>query len=199
MQRQHTDTTKSYNCETCGNKFSSMHKFRRHLIRHVKPQPDIKCDECDRMFYMESEMKNHKNKIHDKKLFQCQYCGKIFQVKLNMEEHIRTVHLKEDLKLLCEFCDKTYPNKRSHIKHQKVMHKNYPCPDCNETIRGYNNFVQHKILIHTKLLFRCMLPGCEKGFTHNAKLARHLRKFHKDLSPEERERCENIRKTMKPT
>jgi hypothetical protein len=44
-----------------------------------------------------------------------------------------------------------------------------------------------------------MIPGCERKYTNSTRVAHHINTNHTDLSKEEKEKYEKIRKNMKPT
>ena len=46
--------------------------------------------------------------------------------------------------LNCHLCNKSFTQRRSLIRHVKNYHDGFfDCPNCNQTFKGYNNFLLH--------------------------------------------------------
>ena len=60
----------SYTCELCGENFTGYgrrHYYKKHMKLHSITEKNFKCKDCDRKFFLESEMKQHWRLLHGEK------------------------------------------------------------------------------------------------------------------------------------
>lgn len=93
---------KRYFCdfENCGKTFNSRLHYTDHQASH-NGAPSIACDECDKLFYSEFKLKNHKS-LHTR-LFHCNLCEKRFPKEYKLTAHL-LVHSGQR-NFSCQYCD----------------------------------------------------------------------------------------------
>ena len=85
-------------------------------------------------------------------MFQCDKCNppKSFTTKSNLNQHERNIHLPKPF--VCELCEKTFARKDSSNNHKRKH------VDVNK--------------------LQCPQQDCQKNFTTNANLKRHIKTCH---------------------
>jgi DNA-directed RNA polymerase subunit RPC12/RpoP len=195
-KRAHLATKRILTCNICKAEYATSIGLRNHLAKHTKSAPDVKCDECDKMFLTKRAMRTHSESMHHRELH-CEYCGKIFHKRHHMNEHIKCEHLNVDLKLECRICQKTYQTEMKLANHMYLSHSDVQCPECGETFSNAAKLKRHQLTRHQNLRFRCVVPGCGKEYMTKGKVHDHFKKH--DLTPEEREYYDGLRKKLKAT
>ncbi|XP_049284152.1 zinc finger protein 425-like [Anopheles funestus] len=159
---------------------------KRHIAR-VHPDDGIlprnrsfPCDECDRVFSNDVQLKNHQ--LSHKKQG-CPVCGKIVRsdyLKRHMDlNHPKEVNSSDGSTYSCDQCDTVLSNKYLLFFHKRT-HQTEECPVCKETLRtGYMKIhIDMKHPDHSTLpenpAFKC--DQCEKSFGYKAALTLHKRK-----------------------
>uniref|UniRef100_A0A182M302 C2H2-type domain-containing protein n=1 Tax=Anopheles culicifacies TaxID=139723 RepID=A0A182M302_9DIPT len=159
---------------------------KRHIAR-VHPDDGIlpknrsfPCDECDRVFSNDVQLKNHQ--LSHKKQG-CPVCGKIVRsdyLKRHMDlNHPKEVNSSDGSTYQCDQCDTVLSNKYLLFFHKRT-HQTEECPVCKETLRaGYMKIhIDMKHPDHSTLpenpAFKC--DQCEKTFGYKAALTLHKRK-----------------------
>lgn len=196
-KRIHAESKRIVMCNICHAEYTTSLGLRNHLARHTKSAPDIKCNECDKMFYTLQEMRTHSDSMHVYRGLTCEYCGKVFQRKHHMREHIKCFHLNVNLKLPCRICQKQFATEGKLANHMHNSHKDMPCNECGEIFSNGSKLKRHQQTKHLNLRFRCVVPGCGKEYMTKGKVYDHFKKH--DLTPEERELYEGLRKKLQAT
>ena len=123
----------TFQCESCGQKFSSKPKFLTHIQTHINNKPH-KCDTCGKQFVLKSSFDAHicvKNAdagpvrcdicgdVHlTREQFHCSYCKKAFAHETSLAKHLDT-HVKYEY-TKCQFCVKTFATKAHLDVHVKT-------------------------------------------------------------------------------
>ncbi|XP_057306493.1 uncharacterized protein LOC130644779 [Hydractinia symbiolongicarpus] len=83
---------KTFNCSTCGEKFSSSKRLLRHqLFRHSNHNNNAyKCSICARTFLRPSYLATHKRSHPTLFPHKCLHCGKSFNKKFDLRKHETT-------------------------------------------------------------------------------------------------------------
>ena len=81
----------------------------------------------------------------------------------------------------CDFCDFSYPVKKSLLNHKRLKHgnpKQFPCQHCVYTTTKRENLKQHVKSQHEKVKEIC--KTCNKTFSEKSNLNKHIKNFHPD-------------------
>ena len=128
-------------CYLCDRQFIGKNEFESHVSDvHAKIIKEDKCELCDKSFSDNHSLASHISKSHRKTPNnQCYICEK--ELKCSLEHHIYAMHAKIDLKVECDYCDKTFICKsgvRTHISaaHNKKTdkEKGFKCKLCGNVI-----------------------------------------------------------------
>lgn len=172
--------------------------LRAHITRHTKPEPDIKCPDCEKFFYTTQELRKHHDQSHVVTRHPCEYCGKVYLKSLFLRNHVKHKHLNVDLKIPCTICNRTYPSELNYSRHVQSMHNEVQCPECGENFSNPGKLKRHQRTKHQNLRYRCIVPGCLKEYFMKAKINDHFAK-HSEINPFEREHYLNILKKLQPS
>ena len=114
-------TTDSSPCPSCG-KIIVDTKMKEHMKCHEKPT--FACEECGKVFYSSSTLKNHRLQKHIKIELICpiESCGKIFHRRDVLKNHIAGVHGDKPI-LQCDQCEKTFAYKGDLTTHVRGVHQ----------------------------------------------------------------------------
>ena len=85
-------------------------------------------------------------------------------------------------KLYCDICDKKYKHKVDLINHKKGhLEENvkYPCKICNSTFAVKQSLQYHERSVHLRNLERVQCEICQKEFTHDYYVKKHISRVHK--------------------
>lgn len=90
----HTNVRK-FECDSCKKKFKTKSALRHHLRKYVCKE--YECDECGGCFYSMTQLKRHRNLIHNGNsvLLNCNECGRQFIRKCDIVHHLK-VHFRKD-------------------------------------------------------------------------------------------------------
>ena len=153
------DKPKLFSCDQCEYKSNYKANLKKH-IRHIheqKKERDIKCLECDKMFYTEENMRRHLKLHSDEKPFKCEEkdCEKAFKTPNGLKFHMLS-HTSEK-PFNCTLCSKEFKTERCLISHNREVHDGAA--------------KSHK----------CYYDGCEFAFYKKSGLDRHLA-YHAGIS-----------------
>ena len=140
LNQHFLDTHGAFVCSICDKKCKTISTMHMHKYEHGDRSNFKKCDDCEKSFLFESQLKTHR-KIHLTALeHQCTKCSKWFKNKGEVDKH-QAVHSRKVWK--CQKC--TYEcndpqNLRAHqFKHGDNTH--YTCKKCS---KGFNYYMQYK-------------------------------------------------------
>ena len=171
---------KKFRCEVCHNCFFSNGMLSRHQKEvHTQYRP-YRCDQCNRDFKNERNLKQHM-RGHDKNTFtKCPLCDKMFSQKGNLGIHFSTVHHKiKDF--ACHICPVKFATKRNLEQHIRTHtgDKPFKCQYCPKQFTQGGSLARHEMTHSGQKPFMCHL--CPKGFVQKVHLNGHL-KTHCDVS-----------------
>ncbi|WAR26752.1 ZG57-like protein [Mya arenaria] len=139
------DQPKLFSCNQCDYKSNYKANLKKH-IRHIHEQRgerNIKCTECDKLFFSEDNMKRHLKLHSEERPYKCQQeeCDKAFKTVNGLKTH--EVSHQTDRPFPCEVegCEKSFKTKRNLISHLNETHqnapKNYKCEEDGCTMAFY--------------------------------------------------------------
>ncbi|GJD06391.1 Transcription factor IIIA [Galdieria sulphuraria] len=112
-------------------------------------------------------------------------CNKGFRSYAELSAHCQEAHDK--VVFSCNYCDKTFSKYSSWLRHLSTHEESvqvrqvFPChfPSCSKKFTSSYNCMVHERAVHEKqYLFECSF--CERRFTLESSLQRHVRKLHND-------------------
>ena len=130
--------------------FESQVAFRQHYKDH---RGEIKCPECDKILKTHRSFLSHYKNQHsdNSKRYRCSSCEGEYKTERDLERHVGTVHLK--LRLECDICGKTFPEKgklQSHVKH--IHNENLHCSFCDKDYQHLDTYKKHMKRFHSENL-----------------------------------------------
>ncbi|ODM86964.1 putative zinc finger protein [Orchesella cincta] len=121
-----------------------------------------------------SDCNNHFNQAHDS-LWPCEICKRVFKAKDKLAKH-EQIHseLKQFVCVICEHRYRTLPNLMSHISSLHTQEKPFPCTECPAEFALSSSLRSHIIRAHRKgeWVNKCFV--CDKKFSTQQVLYRHL-------------------------
>ena len=168
-------------CSYCRKGFTDQVKLKEHVKNcFMKKYP---CKECDLKFATESKLERHVNECHLQiKEFECKDCEKSFARKDKLAEHVEAVHQKKQ-KYLCSKCGKGFYHKFNMTRHVitcKNRGKNKEpreCPECDRVFTFQSELKRHVEVVHLKVK-RHKCEHCSKGFSQKCMLEDHVNAVH---------------------
>lgn len=112
---------------------------------HIAKCHGQECDQCEKRFKSDSELKKHKACIHgdgETKAFICGFCDKEFQLKKYLEDHL-DAH-PEAKPLNCYSCGRGFPRKESLQKGFQIFKGEpvEPCKNCGKNL-NLKDYLEH--------------------------------------------------------
>ena len=146
------DKPKLFSCDQCDYKSNYKANLKKH-IRHIHEQKktrEIKCLECEKMFYTDENMRRHLKLHSGEKPFKCEEkdCDKAFKTPNGLKFHM-IAHSGEK-PFTCSVCSKEFKTERCLTIHNREVHDGAPKS------------------------FKCSYDGCEFAFYKKSGLDRHL-------------------------
>ncbi|KAI5706481.1 hypothetical protein M8J75_008596 [Diaphorina citri] len=179
----HWGDRKNFTCRTCGKKFALKKQLREHDRVHSGYAP-AKCKICNQSFALFSNLNAHYNKHLKVRRFSCTNCSLNFTYLSNLIRHRRIKHSQHEGKYVCNYCGKSYIDKRDYTNHVSVHMERKSgytqrCHKCNATFRIKKFLTRH---MKTHLIqYRC--TRCNKTFKQNTSFIRHsLKHFNSSNS-----------------
>uniref|UniRef100_A0A131YLU2 KRAB domain-containing zinc finger protein n=1 Tax=Rhipicephalus appendiculatus TaxID=34631 RepID=A0A131YLU2_RHIAP len=197
-----------HQCKTCGRCFGRSCSLKRHQTVHTGERPHA-CPVCGQKFANRTTLNQHHRALHtNEKPYVCMVCGRKFATHSNRDKHKR-VHTDE-VRYACEICPSKFRKKESLKKHKqlhangvKMLH----CPKCSIAFKAMKYLLNHlkwhntedrqhlchlcparftqKLFLERHLFthrgekpYKCCV--CERLYTRNADLIKHMRHVHMD-------------------
>ena len=104
-------------CPFCGEFFKNRWHFNKHMERHEAGEKNLQCPDCDETFYIEYDLKVHRNKKHEKHLL-CSHCDFRASQKSGLDRHM-AIH-SDERPHVCSDCGKGFKDISSLRKHSKL-------------------------------------------------------------------------------
>nr|XP_049695728.1 zinc finger protein 43-like [Helicoverpa armigera] len=178
--------TLDFVCDYCSRTFTRKYNLQTH-IENCHINSSCQCEICGQNFGSPAGLLQHLGRGHNsysQPFPECDLCGRIFTRKQNIVSHMITVHLQGlGYAIKCRLCEKTFTTERNLKRHMNQLHNpdiEYPtCNDCHKVFRGKHSLIAHIQSVHSvteKDVIKCHL--CEKVYTNNRNLKRHVEMFH---------------------
>lgn len=174
-------TEKPFSCEICGNKYSSKSGLDVHFKTHFpsdkpRPEPDLMCDFCGKLFYRKYSLEKHRMSHTGDKPHECEQCGMKFKERYQLTIHNRR-HTGEK-PFDCEICGFKFPSKNRLGVHMRIHTgvRPFPCQMCDMAFTRKDHLIKHVRAIHTgERPFECDI--CLKTFNRRDYMIKH-KKVH---------------------
>ncbi|KAM7349713.1 transcription factor grauzone-like [Cochliomyia hominivorax] len=155
-------------CDICQSHVETWKGLREHfLLAHTKT-PYIKC--CDNFYRKPKTLMEHLEWHKNPDMFKCKICNENMSSGCNLTKHITTEH----------------PDKTDIIEF-------YECEHCSKRIRNYNLFQKHLRSHNNDKEVECHM--CNKSFTSEFDLDRHINNIHKKIPQHVCDICGRIYKS----
>jgi KRAB domain-containing zinc finger protein len=132
-----------------------------------------------------SSSNSEKPKQHKEMRFSCEVCGKIFHIKHHLNSHM--LHHNQARVHACDVPDCSYSTKVPNDlqRHKKIMHTSilYTCLLCGKNIKNYYFYKLHvaKHGTETPGVVKCLHLNCKKLFENGDELQKHTKTAHEDV------------------
>lgn len=170
-----------WSCELCNESFSRRQQYLVHMKGHEKYQ----CNECGENFSSKKKFAEHNSKVHQVKIADsqciCSVCGLSFARPILLQQHFR-IHTGEK-PLACKDCKKLFRTPKSYRKHLKTdahlrvsrgeaAPREVACDQCDKRFASREAALRHRGRTHGAApLFAC--EACGREFGSRSNLERH--------------------------
>ena len=198
---QHSENPYKLVCDICGRPFRFDGEVDKHKLTHLAPHKRMayRCSYCGIIFDSISHRERHEQRHKDNDTFQCEDCNKMFKNEKNLRNHYKTHHekphpktpdgkscnrrvpgkeeKKEPPKYPCHLCDIPVMFSLTALRrHLARKHStNYKClkEGCERTFAK-----QYQLDAHTKLHIHRSCHWCGKQFKRKQNADVHLMGVH---------------------
>lgn len=190
MKIVHSDAEKKFICNYCGKGFARQIKLKEHIAAVHTREYLYTCrvPGCNKKFRAEGNWKMHEKRAHPEvynKIFKPSYkWGPNEQPPQEFEEALKNCDENDlDTGVNCEHCGKFLASAESHWSHVLEFHsegsQRYKCHLCDKGFYREMKLKEHIAVIHTReFLFKCRIPGCDRGFRSKSNWKLHERRAH---------------------
>nr|XP_019526587.2 gastrula zinc finger protein XlCGF26.1 [Aedes albopictus] len=177
-ERVFYDTSKTFECGICYNRFKTCKSLKHHQVRFFKEKKFV-CTLCGKSFREKMRLAEHENLHRKIAPFQCVHCPARFAIKNSFEVHVK-MHDAEEI-YNCEYCGKGFRKKSLLMGHLQIHDTDRPfkCHLCPITFTRQNLLDAH-LLGHSGLKpHKC--TQCAASYIHQRDLRRHIREKHEGI------------------
>jgi len=171
-----------FQCYFCLKNFGEKGNFFKHIRWHTE-ELSASCAGCKIQFNHRDIWKHRKVCVKSRQLFMCPFCNVSKTGTGELNNHIRNVHTKDDVKLICYFCNVSVL--RNQMKEHIATHtqeKPSKCRYCsvscvnNTSLKGHiaskHRDTEHGREIRNKLRRKCYV--CHRCFASFERLRIHM-------------------------
>ena len=174
---QNCDSSKSFPCLDCPTEQRKVFTTKRAWLRHSRAthlqDMSYVCEQCGKIFYLQSELDRHINDMHTTPGFTCQQCGRVFTRLQALKQHA-DIHDPVP-RYQCSECGqrfRTAATLRKHLQWHTGI-RPHECPVCQRRFFRRNVMRAH-LTIHTGTQPHvCVI--CDARFAFRDSLQRHER------------------------
>ncbi|XP_035989869.1 zinc finger protein 252 isoform X2 [Fundulus heteroclitus] len=195
FQREH----RTADCPVCGDSFLGVLRLKEHLELHPgeqahqtavshasfasdlllenhqkPPEPRHKCSTCNKVFKLETQLKNHQRTHGKCKTYLCGVCGKFLSSNRSLSRHKMTHSGERPHR--CQTCERGFKLATTLRQHEKIhteRERPFLCDVCCKMFLTSKQLVVHMRTHTNEKPYRC--DRCGKGFTTRGPLTIHMR------------------------
>ncbi|XP_045166647.2 titin homolog [Mercenaria mercenaria] len=193
------DQPKLFSCDQCDYKSNYKANLKKH-IRHIHEQRgerNVKCTECDKLFYTEDNMKRHLKLHSEERPYKCEKddCNKAFKTPNGLKFHLISHQTDRPFPCDIEGCEKSFKSTRALALHLNETHqkapKNFKCEEegCEMAFYKKCHLDRHTDAHKDNRTHFCTYITCTKAFRTADSLKVHSL-VHSDEKPLKCEHCE---------
>ncbi|XP_020805499.1 zinc finger protein with KRAB and SCAN domains 7 [Drosophila serrata] len=156
---------------------------RRRRRNKGEPNPENRCDVCQRTFSRHCHLLRHKLSHLEKKPHNCPHCPKAFARSDHLKAHVQSLHSNKEHK--CGLCEAAFSRLDALERHKVSKHNGeglepgselklqlaeHTCEYCSKRFSS-KTYLRKHTLLHTDFLYAC--KSCEETFRERAQLREH--------------------------
>ncbi|XP_030378717.1 zinc finger protein hangover [Scaptodrosophila lebanonensis] len=157
----------------------SANKQRRRRRNKDEPNPENRCNICERTFSRHCHLLRHKLSHLEKKPHNCPHCPKAFARSDHLKAHVQSLHSNKDHK--CTLCNAAFARADALVRHKVSKHngegldagnelKLHTCEYCAKRFSS-KTYLRKHTLLHTDFLYAC--KSCDETFKERQQLREH--------------------------
>ena len=139
-----------FECPKCDAKFKNKSTLKRHDItnhQNESKKPHL-CPHCAKNFARLENLNVHIKSLHEKVRFKCELCDQFYNYKHTLRDHIERVHEKKIQPVQCSICNIVVKNLKKHIEVVHEKKKPYGCAICNAQFNEKYKLQMHIRKVH---------------------------------------------------
>ena len=167
----------SYNCSLCSYKSNVEANLKLHWKSRHKIRNEIKCNECDVVYYSKESLRQHTGTVHRHLKYKCDICQYEATQATHLISHKKSIH--EGVKHPCNICGKEFSQKSHMRTHRDTVHlkqTKLECKQCDYKAYHSNHLKNHINAIHLGIKYSC--NECDHQATQKSSLKAHMRRIH---------------------
>ncbi|XP_017002367.2 uncharacterized protein [Drosophila takahashii] len=156
---------------------------RRRRRNKGEPNPENRCEVCQRTFSRHCHLLRHKLSHLEKKPHNCPHCPKAFARSDHLKAHVQSLHSNKEHK--CAICEAAFSRLDALERHKVSKHNGeglepgselklqlaeHTCEYCSKRFSS-KTYLRKHTLLHTDFLYAC--KTCEETFRERAQLREH--------------------------
>jgi len=172
-------------CEKCDHEATSQRALRWHILKVHERNP-FSCDQCPFVGSNYPFLYSHKNKIHNGVKYHCDLCEHVSYNETLLKHHMKQNHPDHEAVVYehqkttfrvedyprCEPCNKLFQTRKRYLNHNKEKHSESG---------GLKEVKDENSLVRKKQIKRVKCPTCDKDFTSERRVERHIIINHNTL------------------
>ncbi|XP_065363150.1 transcription factor grauzone-like [Calliphora vicina] len=172
----HEVTQLTFECTVCQKIFKQKQNLERHLLTHVTGNKDFKCNECEKAYVLEVQLKAHIKLVHNDNRV-CDQCGKTLHGIGALKKHLKEHEGIEKPKFPCDECGTELASSTNLKRHKAAYHNDgstvYICSICGKVSGSERGLMNHRKFVH-EIERKHKCPHCDKGFKRPKNLQEHI-------------------------